>query len=75
MVENLKLSDSFKDMQKEIKDKVKGELNALKQAISENSTTNEILSQLKDKELKDVKEKHLRTTAVQMKLKELKYDI
>ena len=68
---------------KGIKEKVTTELNALNTEISERnkklsvtSTTNEILSQLKDKAPDGLKKSfHLRTTAIQMKLKELKYDV
>lgn len=68
---------------KGIKEKVTTELNALnteiseeKKKISKNSTTNKILSQLKDKVPNELKKSfHLRTTAIQMKLKELKYDV
>ena len=86
MSEALKLSDGFNEMGKDIKgikEKVTTELNALNTEISEKSkklskksTTNEILSQLKDKAPAELKKSlHLRTTAIQMKLKELKYDV
>lgn len=86
MSEALKLSDGFNEMGKDIKgikEKVTTELNALnteisekKKKISKKSTTNEILSQLKNKAPDGLKKSfHLRTTAIQMKLKELKYDV
>lgn len=66
-------------MKDSIKEKVKDELKALnkniKTPISENSTTNEILSQLQNKELNELKNSLLRNTAIQMKLKELNYNV
>lgn len=79
MSEALTLSEGFKEMKDSIKEKVKDELKALnkniKTPISEESTTNEILSQLQNKELKDLKNSLLRNTAIQMKLKELNYNV
>ena len=69
-------------MKDSIKKKVESELNALNTEISKgnkklskDSTTNEILSQLQNKELKDLKNSLLRNTAIQMKLKELNYNV
>ena len=83
MSEALRLSEGFNEMKYSIKKKVKSELEALNTEISkkgskklsEDSTTNEILSQLQNKELNDLKNSLLRNTAIQMKLKELKYDV
>ena len=79
MSEALTLSEGFKEMKDSIKEKVKSELEALnkniKTPISEKSTTNEILSQLQNKELNDLKNSLLRNTAIQMKLKELNYNV
>lgn len=79
MSEVLRLSDGFNEMKDTIKEKVKNELEALnkniKTPISKDSTTNEILSQLQNKELKDLKNSLLRNTAIQMKLKELNYNV
>ena len=80
MSETLKLSEGFKEMKDSIKQNVRSELEVLnkniKTPISEKSTTNEILSQLKDKKPEELKKSlHFRTTAIQMKLKELKYDV
>ena len=82
MSEALKLSDGFNEMKDSIKKKVESELNALNTEISKgnkklskDSTTNEILSQLQNKELKDLKNSLLRNTAIQMKLKELNYNV
>ena len=47
----------------------------IKTPISKDSTTNEILSQLQNKALKDLKNSLLRNTAIQMKLKELNYNV
>ena len=62
MSEALTLSDGFNEMKDSIKKKVESELNALNTEISKgnkklskDSTTNEILSQLQNKELKDLK--------------------
>ena len=85
MSEALTLSEVF-NKKKEMKDTIKKtitiELNALnteiseeKKKLSEKSTTNEILSQLQNKELKDLKNSLLRNTAIQMKLKELNYNV
>ena len=83
MSETLRLSEVFNEMKDSIKKKVKYELKALNTEISkkgskklsEESTTNEILSQLQNKELKDLKNSLLRNTAIQMKLKELNYNV
>ena len=82
MSEALTLSDGFNEMKDSIKKKVESELNALNTEISKgnkklskDSTTNEILSQLQNKELKDLKNSLLRNTAIQMKLKELNYNV
>ena len=82
MSEALTLSEGFKEMKDSIKKKVKSELEALNTKISkgsknlsENSTTNEILSQLQNKELNELKNSLLRNTAIQMKLKELNYNV
>lgn len=79
MTEALKLSDGFNEMKDPIKEKVKTELNNLnskiKDSLSEKSTTNEILSQLQNKELDELKNSLLRNTAIQMKLKELNYNV
>lgn len=79
MSEALTLSEGFKEMKDSIKEKVKSELEALnkniKTPISEKSTTNEILSQLQNKELNELKNSLLRNTAIQMKLKELNYNV
>ena len=82
MSETLTLSKGFKEMKDSIKSKVEDELNALNTEISEESkklseksTTNEILSQLQNKELNDLKNSLLRNTAIQMKLKELNYNV
>ena len=82
MSEALTLSDGFNEMKDSIKKKVKSELEALNTKISkgsknlsENSTTNEILSQLQNKELNELKNSLLRNTAIQMKLKELNYNV
>ena len=79
MSEALTLSEGFKEMKDSIKEKVKSELEALnkniKTPISEKSTTNEILSQLQNKELDELKNSLLRNTAIQMKLKELNYNV
>ena len=79
MSETLRLSEVFNEMKDSIKEKVKDELKALnkniKTPISENSTTNEILSQLQNKELNELKNSLLRNTAIQMKLKELNYNV
>lgn len=83
MSEALKLSDGFNEMKDSIKKKVNSELKALNTEISkkgskklsENSTTNEILSQLQNKGLNELKNSLLRNTAIQMKLKELDYNV
>lgn len=82
MSETLTLSKGFKEMKDSIKSNVKDELKALNTEISEESkklseksTTNEILSQLQNKELNDLKNSLLRNTAIQMKLKELNYNV
>lgn len=79
MSEALKLSDGFNEMKDPIKEKVKTELNNLnnkiKGSLSEKSTANEILSQFKKKKLSEIGNNHLRNAAIQMKLKELKYDV
>lgn len=79
MSEALTLSDGFNEMKDSIKEKVKRELEALnkniKTPISKDSTTNEILSQLQNKELNELKNSLLRNTAIQMKLKELNYNV
>lgn len=83
MSETLTSSERFNEMKDTIKKKITTELKALnteiseeKKKISKNSTTNKILSQLKDKAPNELKKSfHLRTTAIQMKLKELKYDV
>lgn len=79
MSEALTLSKGFDEMKDSIKKKVESELEALnkniKTPISKDSTTNEILSQLQNKELKDLKNSLLRNTAIQMKLKELNYNV
>lgn len=83
MSEALTLSKGFNEMKDSIKKKVKSELEALNTEISkkgskklsEDSTTNEILSQLQNKKLNDLKNSLLRNTAIQMKLRELKYDV
>ena len=82
MSEALTLSKGFDEMGKSIKEKVKSELEALNTKISkgsknlsEESTTNEILSQLQNKELDELKNSLLRNTAIQMKLKELNYNV
>ena len=82
MSEALTLSKGFDEMGKSIKEKVKSELEALNTKISkgsknlsEKSTTNEILSQLQNKELDELKNSLLRNTAIQMKLKELNYNV
>jgi len=79
MSEALTLSEGFKEMKDNIKRNVRSELEVLnkniKTPISEKSTTNEILSQLQNKELNELKNSLLRNTAIQMKLKELKYDV
>ena len=82
MSEALTLSKGFKEMKDSIKSNVEDELKALNTEISEESkklseksTTNEILSQLQNKELNDLKNSLLRNTAIQMKLKELNYNV
>ena len=82
MSETLTLSKGFKEMKDSIKSNVEDELKALNTEISEESkklseksTTNEILSQLQNKELNDLKNSLLRNTAIQMKLKELNYNV
>lgn len=82
MSEALRLSDGFNEMKDSIKKTITTELKALNTEISEKSkklseksTTNEILSQLQNKELKDLKKSLLRNTAIQMKLKELNYNV
>ena len=83
MSETLTSSERFNEMKDTIKKTITTELKALnteiseeKKKISKNSTTNKILSQLKDKAPNELKKSfHLRTTAIQMKLKELKYDV
>lgn len=82
MNEALRLSEGFNEMKDSIKKKVKSELEALNTKISkgsknlsEDSTTNEILSQLQNKELNELKNSLLRNTAIQMKLKELNYNV
>lgn len=81
MGEALKLSDGLNEMRDAMKQQVKNELQALNEninstlSLSEKSTANEILSQLKDQEFSELKNSHLRTTAIQMKLKELKYNV
>lgn len=79
MSEALTLSDGFNEMKDSIKKKVKSELEALnkniKTPISKDSTTNEILSQLQNKKLNELKNSLLRNTAIQMKLKELNYNV
>lgn len=79
MSEALTLSKGFDEMKDSIKKKVESELEALnkniKTPISKDPTTNEILSQLQNKELKDLKNSLLRNTAIQMKLKELNYNV
>ena len=82
MSEALRLSEGFNEMKDSIKKKVKSELEALNTKISkgsknlsEDSTTNEILSQLQNKELNELKNSLLRNTAIQMKLKELNYNV
>ena len=85
MSEALTLSEVFNE-KKEMKDTIKKtitiELNALnteisekKKKLSEDSTTNEILSQLQKKKLNELKNSLLRNTAIQMKLKELNYNV
>ena len=83
MSEALRLSEGFNEMKDSIKKKVESELKALNTEISkkgskelsENSTTNEILSQLQNKGLNELKNSLLRNTAIQMKLKELNYNV
>ena len=79
MSEALTLSEGFKEMKDNIKRNVRSELEVLnkniKTPISEKSTTNEILSQLQNKELDKLKNSLLRNTAIQMKLKELNYNV
>ena len=82
MSEALTLSKGFDEMKDSIKSNVEDELKALNTEISEESkklseksTTNEILSQLQNKELDELKNSLLRNTAIQMKLKELNYNV
>lgn len=85
MSEALRLSEVFnekKEMKDSIKSNVENELKALNTEISEESkklseksTTNEILSQLQNKKLDELKNSLLRNTAIQMKLKELNYNV